>query len=222
MRSEASWTRCLTTPRTTSSETLAGTTEVGHNDRQQLVCVDQSALLPSHAAVLGSGQLALACDDGSVRTWSTVTRQWTSRCFHPRGARPVLLASSPWRRHIASAHDDGSVVVWNTETASALRMAWPEGRRVDALTFSHDGKWLTVLSTDEVIRFFDSNGVVRRQVPIGGQPSPILARVIGGNPDRIFHSSTEVARSSHHPRMGSSGSSTRINSFRRHGRIQVR
>ena len=154
-----------------------GTTEVGHNDRQQLVCVDQSALLPSHAAVLGSGQLALACDDGSVRTWSTVTRQWTSRCFHPRGARPVLLASSPWRRHIASAHDDGSVVVWNTETASALRMVWPEGRRVDALTFSHDGKWLTVLSTDEVIRFFDSNGVVRRQVPIGGQPSPILARV---------------------------------------------
>jgi hypothetical protein len=124
------------------------------------------AMVPATHAAMGPGDLvAVAGADGSIRVLSLPSGRQLAHCALPRRQRPVRLAWSPWRRHLASQHDDGTVVVWDLETEIPLRVLRPSSPRLDSLAFSGDGNWLAVAG-DRQLRVFDAAGREVRAVPV--------------------------------------------------------
>ena len=129
-----------------------------------------------HAAIGPRDLVAVAGADGVVRVISSRTGRVLARCTLPRGERALRVAWSPWPRHVASSHDHALVTVWDLETEVPVRVLRAGNRRVEALAFSGDGRWLAVAGECR-LRVFDSSGVQVRDVPV-----PPDAVVPGGAP----------------------------------------
>lgn len=118
-----------------------------------------------HAAVGPRDLVATAGADGVVRVLSSRSGRVVARCTLPRGERPLRVAWSPWPRHVASSHDHALVTVWDLETEVPVRVLRAGDRRVEALAFSGDGRWLAVAGECR-LRVFDSAGTQVRDVPV--------------------------------------------------------
>jgi CHAT domain len=119
------------------------------------------------AAVGPDGLVAVICADDSLRIWSTTGRREVSHCVSPTAA-PVLLAWSPWRRHVATANLDGSVVVWDLEREVpqlVVRPGWPQ---IFALAFSASGRWIAVAGPDRQVQVYGTDGVLARRFAVEG------------------------------------------------------
>jgi hypothetical protein len=128
-----------------------------------------------HAAVGPRDLIATAGADGVVRVFSTRTGRVIARCALPRRERPLRVAWSPWPRHVASSHEQALVTVWDLETEVPVRVLRAGNRRVEALAFSGDGRWLAVAGECR-LRVFDSSGAQVRDVPLPPDSLPGGAR----------------------------------------------
>jgi WD40 repeat protein len=128
-----------------------------------------------HAAVGPRDLIATAGADGVVRVLSTRTGRVIARCALPRRERPLRVAWSPWPRHVASSHEQALVTVWDLETEVPVRVLRAGNRRVEALAFSGDGRWLAVAGECR-LRVFDSSGAQVRDVPMPPDSLPGGAR----------------------------------------------
>jgi WD40 repeat protein len=129
---------------------------------------------PCRRAALGPRDLlAMACTDGTVRTWNVRTGRWAAHCNLAAGVQAKSLAWSPWPRHVASAHDDGSVVVWDLEREVPLRFLQPDCAGIASMSFSNNGKWLAVVGLDRTVQVFDAQGQTKRRFEVPKSPSPV-------------------------------------------------
>jgi WD40 repeat protein len=134
------------------------------------------------AALGPKGLVALACADGGLRVWSTVSGRVVSYCAAPRGADPLLLAWSPWRRNVATANRDGTVVLWDLEQEVPQLVIRPGLPSLDGLAFSANGRWIAVAGGDRLVQVYGQDGtLVRRfQVAAGLHPGGGWYGVSGG------------------------------------------
>ncbi|MFI5792189.1 CHAT domain-containing protein [Streptomyces sp. NPDC051677] len=106
---------------------------------------------------LGPGNLvAAACEDGVIRVIEGAKGELVAHCSPVQREKPVRLAWSPWRRHIASRHQDGTVVIWDLKTETPVRVMTAEGQG-DSLAFSSDGHWLA-LTAGHHLHVYDAYG----------------------------------------------------------------
>ncbi|CCG03623.1 CHAT domain-containing WD40 repeat protein [Blastococcus saxobsidens] len=119
----------------------------------------------SHAAVGPRDLVALACSDGVVRIVSPRSGRCLAQCALPGREPARRVAWGPWPRHVASTHDGGLVVVWDLETEVPVRVLRAASRRVEAVAFSGDGRWLAAAG-ERRLRVYDSNGAQVRDLPV--------------------------------------------------------
>jgi WD40 repeat protein len=129
---------------------------------------------PCRRVALGPRDLlAMACTDGTVRTWNVRAGRWAAHCNLAAGVHARSLAWSPWPRHVASAHDDGTVVVWDLEREVPLRFLRPECNGIASMCFSNNGKWLAVVGLDRTVQVFDAQGETRRRFMVPAAPDQV-------------------------------------------------
>jgi hypothetical protein len=121
----------------------------------------------THVAIGPRDLVAAVGGDGVVRVVSSRSGRCLAQCALPHRERALRVTWSPWPRHVASSHDGGLVAVWDLETEVPVRVLRAASRRVEAVAFSHDGRWLAVAG-ERRLRVFDSNGVQVRDLPVPG------------------------------------------------------
>ncbi|MFC4502252.1 MULTISPECIES: CHAT domain-containing protein [Streptomyces] len=137
---------------------------------------------PCGHVALGPGDLlAAACEDGAIRVLETAKGELVAQCLPVQREKPVRLAWSPWRRHVASRHKDGTVVIWDLKTEMPVRVMTAGGQG-DAVAFSADGHWLA-LTAGNRIHVYDALGARVRDLYVcspketavwsAGQNSPL-------------------------------------------------
>lgn len=109
-----------------------------------------------HMALGPANLLAMACEDGVVRVLDATSGELAAQCMPVQREKPVRLAWSPWRRHVASRHKDGTVVIWDLQTELPARVI-SAGDRGAALAFSSDGHWLA-LTVGNRVHVYDPRG----------------------------------------------------------------
>jgi hypothetical protein len=123
----------------------------------------------SRSAAIGpDGLVALICFDNSLRIWSPSRAAEIAQCRSYASAAPVLLAWSPWRRHVATANLDGSVVVWDLQREVpqvVIRTGW---QHVHAVAFSANGRWIAVAGPARQIQVYGADGVLTRRIQLDG------------------------------------------------------
>ncbi|MFM9592935.1 CHAT domain-containing WD40 repeat protein [Streptomyces scabiei] len=117
-----------------------------------------------HVALGPANLLAVACEDGVVRVLDAARGKLAAQCMPVQREKPVRLAWSPWRRHVASRHKDGTVVVWDLQTELPARVI-SAGDRGAALAFSSDGHWLA-LDVGNHVHVYDSRGARVRDLSV--------------------------------------------------------
>ncbi|MFG2808079.1 CHAT domain-containing WD40 repeat protein [Streptomyces massasporeus] len=117
-----------------------------------------------HMALGPANLLAVACDDGVVRVFDAARGELAAQCMPVQREKPVRLAWSPWRRHVASRHKDGTVVIWDLQTELPTRVI-SVGDRGAALAFSSDGHWLA-LTVENHVHVYDPRGARVRDLAI--------------------------------------------------------
>jgi hypothetical protein len=135
------------------------------------------------AAVGPGGLVAMACADDTLRIWSTGSRREVARCAPPVGADPLLLAWSPWRRHVATATGDGTIVLWDLEREVPQLVIRSGLATVEGLAFSANGWWMAVAGGDRIIQIYGHGGDMARRFQVAdavrpgegwyGRPGPI-------------------------------------------------
>jgi hypothetical protein len=121
----------------------------------------------THVAVGPRDMVAAVGADGVVRVLSSRSGRCLAQCALTHGERAFRVSWSPWPRHVASSHDGGLVAIWDLETEVPVRVLRAAGRRVEAVAFSHDGRWLAAAG-ERRLRVFDSNGAQVRDLPVPG------------------------------------------------------
>jgi hypothetical protein len=102
------------------------------------------------------------------RIWSPSRAEEIAQCRSHASAAPVLLAWSPWRRHVATANLDGSVVVWDLQREVpqvVIRTGW---QHVHAVAFSANGRWIAVAGPARQIQVYGADGVLTRRIQLDG------------------------------------------------------
>jgi WD40 repeat protein len=112
----------------------------------------------------GLGAIALSVDgdhvaaagaDGSVRVWRNASRRGVrarlGRRLEAHDGRVTALALGP-QGMLATAGEDGSVKLWSLATALRMRVLGERIGRVEALSFSRDGRRLHAAGEDGIIR----------------------------------------------------------------------
>ncbi len=120
------------------------------------------------AAVGPDGLVAVICFDNSLRIWSPVRAAEIAHCRSADHAAPVLLAWSPWRRHVASANLDGSIVLWDLEREVpqlVIRTGWAH---IHALAFSANGRWIAAVGPGRKVHVYGADGVLARRIQLEG------------------------------------------------------
>ncbi|MDW8804989.1 CHAT domain-containing protein [Streptomyces scabiei] len=117
-----------------------------------------------HVTLGPANLLAVACEDGVVRVLDAARGKLAAQCMPVQREKPVRLAWSPWRRHVASRHKDGTVVVWDLQTELPARVI-SAGDRGTALAFSSDGHWLA-LDVGDHVHVYDSRGARVRDLSV--------------------------------------------------------
>ncbi|MEU0190109.1 CHAT domain-containing protein [Streptomyces afghaniensis] len=117
-----------------------------------------------HMALGPANLLAVACDDGVVRVFDAARGELAAQCMPVQREKPVRLAWSPWRRHVASRHKDGTVVIWDLQTELPVRVI-SVGDRGAALAFSSDGHWLA-LTVENHVHVYDPRGARVRDLTV--------------------------------------------------------
>jgi WD40 repeat protein/serine/threonine protein kinase len=106
--------------------------------------------------------LATASDDRTVRVWdgaSGVQREllWTHQ------SRVVGVAFNPASHHLAATTGDGIVRVWQLSPRRDIaRFDAHQGREIEALAYSPDGKILATIGDDDRLRLWDAVDSYRR------------------------------------------------------------
>lgn len=131
-----------------------------------------------HVAYGPDDLIAAASADGMLRV-VTAQGQERATCSLPWQDRPVRVAWSPWRRHLATLHESSTVVVWDLQTEVPVRLVpSPTGWARTALAFSPDGQWLAMTGSDLTVRVHDAAGAEVLVIPVqpvmqGGGPWPL-------------------------------------------------
>jgi WD40 repeat protein len=103
--------------------------------------------LAGHA---GSGQFALACNDGAVRVYEAKSLDKPLQVLRGHSDPVFVLAFSPDGKRLATCGGEGTVKVWDPATGQEL-LSLPVRARFNkspvALAFSGDGRWLAVAAT---------------------------------------------------------------------------
>ncbi|MBD9703665.1 CHAT domain-containing protein [Streptomyces sp. ID01-12c] len=117
-----------------------------------------------HMALGPANLLAVACADGVVRVLDATSGELAAQCMPVQREKPVRLAWSPWRRHVASRHKDGTVVIWDLQTELPARVI-SAGEHGAALAFSSDGHWLA-LTVGNHVHVYDPRGARVRDLSV--------------------------------------------------------
>ena len=92
----------------------------------------------------------LASADGSeVIIWSVKDRTEVSRILLPKGYATTSLAVSPKGRYIATSSSGGKTLLWDTISNDLVSTSLPVDGTT-SLTFSPDGRWLSIGSQNEI------------------------------------------------------------------------
>ncbi|MDQ0683486.1 hypothetical protein QFZ56_002449 [Streptomyces achromogenes] len=120
---------------------------------------------PCGHVALGPGNLAAAaCDDGVIRVVETAKGKLVAQCLAVQREKPVRIAWSPWRRHLASRYQDGTVVLWDLKTEMPVRVMTAEGQG-EGVAFSSDGHWLAVTAGNH-LHVYDAHGARVRDLTV--------------------------------------------------------
>jgi dipeptidyl aminopeptidase/acylaminoacyl peptidase len=113
-----------------------------------------------------SSDFLASADESEVIIWSAKDRAEVSRIPLPKGYTTTGLAVSPKGRYIATSSSDGQTLLWDTTSNNLASTSLPvEG--TTSLTFSPDGRWLSIGSQNEIrLWSLDTGKMDPRRIPI--------------------------------------------------------
>jgi len=98
--------------------------------------------------------MASAGDNAEVRVWNTADMKLMRTLKNVAGVGFVTVRFSPDDRTLAASGFEGHVSVWNVDNGKRVERFNYTGRKVEAVEFSRDGRFLVVAGNDRCIRMF--------------------------------------------------------------------
>ena len=96
-----------------------------------------------------SSDFLASADASEVITWSARDRAMVSRISLPRDYATTSLAVSPGGRYVATSNSGGKALLWDTTSHDLTSTPLPVDGTT-SLTFSPDGRWLSIGSHNEI------------------------------------------------------------------------
>jgi polar amino acid transport system permease protein len=130
---------------------------------------------------LGTSQLAVAANDGTVRLWA-IDQDWSERILRGHSDVVVGVAFSPDGTTLVSAGHDGTVRVWDVATGQSRAALNDNSGPLNGASLAADGSLYATIGDDGIVRIWDlAAGQVIRRIGPGDNTKHVVALSADGS-----------------------------------------